>query len=127
MNTFLLNTVQSLNTSKYFAGMLILLLNLGSRFLVMELSESQEQLLSNKIIRRFIIFTVVFVSTRDVMVSFVVTAVFIILVSGIFNENSKYCIVTKPVIQQFTHDDFKEAQKVIKLFEMQKKAGLKVE
>lgn len=127
MNTFLLNTVQSLNTSKYFAGMLILLLNLGSRFLVMELSESQEQLLSNKIIRRFIIFTVVFVSTRDVMVSFVVTAVFIILVSGIFNENSKYCIVTKPVIQQVTHDDYKEAQKVIKLFEMQKKAGLKVE
>ena len=61
------------------------------------------------------------------LVSFVVTAVFIILVSGIFNENSKYCIVTKPVIQQVTHDDYKEAQKVIKLFEMQKKAGLKVE
>ena len=127
MNTFLLNTVQSLNTSKYFAGMLILLLNLGSRFLVTELSESQEQLLSNKIIRRFVIFTVVFVSTRDILVSLVVTAVFIVLVSGIFNENSKYCIVTKPVIKQVTQDDYKEAKKVIKLFEMQKKAGLKVE
>lgn len=127
MKTFLLNTIHSLNTNKYFAGMLILLLNLGSRFLVMELSETQEQLLSNKIIRRFVIFTVVFVSTRDILVSLVVTAVFIVLVSGIFNENSKYCIVTKPVIKQVTQDDYKEAKKVIKLFEMQKKAGLKVE
>lgn len=127
MNTFILRTIHSINTSKYFAGMLILLLNLGSRFLVMELSETQEQLLSNKIIRRFVIFTVVFVSTRDVLVSLVVTAVFIVLVSGIFNENSKYCIVTKPVIKQVTQDDYKEAKKVIKLFEMQKKAGLKVE
>lgn len=127
MKTFLLSTIHSLNNSKYFAGMLILLLNLGSRFLVMELSESQEQLLSNQIIRRFVIFTVVFVSTRDILVSLIVTAVFIVLVSGIFNENSRYCIVTKPVIQQVTHDDYKEAKKVIKLFEMQKKAGLKVE
>ena len=89
MNTFLRSTIHTLNTSKYFAGMLILLLNLGSRFLVMELSETQEQLLSNQIIRRFIIFTVVFVSTRDILVSLVVTAVFIVLVSGIFNENSR--------------------------------------
>lgn len=127
MKTFLLQSISTLNSSKYFAGMMMLVLNLGSRFLVMELSESQEQLLSNKVIRRFIIFTVVFISTRDVLVSLVVTAVFIVLVSGIFNENSKYCIVTKPVIKQVKEDDYKEAKKVVKLYEMQKKAGIKVE
>lgn len=127
MKTFLLQSISTLNSSKYFAGMMMLVLNLGSRFLVMELSESQEQLLSNKIIRRFIIFTVVFISTRDILVSLVVTAVFIVLVSGIFNENSKYCIVTKPVIKQVKEDDYKEAKKIIKLYEMQKKAGIKVE
>ena len=127
MKTFLLQSITTLNSSKYFAGMMMLVLNLGSRFLVMELSESQEQLLSIKVIRRFIIFTVVFISTRDVLVSLVVTAVFIVLVSGIFNENSKYCIVTKPVIKQVKEDDYKEAKKVVKLYEMQKKAGIKVE
>lgn len=127
MKTFLLQTIKTLNTSKYFAGMMMLVLNLGSRFLVMELSESQEQLLSNKIIRRFVIFTVVFISSRDIMVSLVVTAVFIVLVSGIFNENSRYCIVTKPVIKQVKEDDYKEAKKIIKLYEMQKKAGIKVD
>ena len=120
-------TIKNLNSSKYFAGLMILFLNLSSRYLALELSETQEQMLSNKLIRRFIIFTVVFVSTRDIWVSFIITAVFIILVSGLFNENSKYCIMTKPVIKQVTPDDVAEAKKVLKLYELQKKAGQKKE
>ena len=110
-----------LNNNKYFTGIMMIILNLGSRFLIMELSETQEQMLSNKIIRRFVMFTVVFIATKDIYVSFVITAIFIILVSGLFNENSKYCIVTKPVIKQVTQDDYKEALKIIKLYKLQKK------
>jgi len=113
--------LSDLNTNKYFTGIMMIILNLGSRFLVMELSESQEQLLSNKIIRRFVLFTVVFIATKDIYVSLIITAIFIILVSGLFNENSKYCIVTKPVISQITADEYKEAQKIIKLYKLQKK------
>ena len=56
----------------------------------------------------------------------IITAVFIILVSGLFNENSKYCIVTQPAIKQVTADDFKKANKIIKLYELQQKAGHRV-
>ena len=114
-------TFTSLNSSKYFAGIMILLLNLGSKYLALELSETQEQILSNKLIRRFLIFTVVFVSTRDIWVSLITTAIFIVLVGGLFNENSKYCIMTKPVIKQVTFDDYKEAEKIIKLYKLQNK------
>jgi hypothetical protein len=109
-----------LNNNKYFTGIMMIILNLGSRFLVMELSETQEQMLSNKIIRRFVMFTVVFIATKDIYVSLVITAIFIILVSGLFNENSKYCIVTKPVIKQVTQDEYKEALKIVKLYKLQK-------
>ena len=119
----IMKTILSLNTSKYFAGLMILFLNLGSKYLALELSETQEQMLSNKIIRRVMVFTVVFVSTRDIWVSLITTAIFIVLVSGLFNENSKYCIITKPVLKQVTHDDYVEAQKVIKLYEIQKKGS----
>ena len=117
----IMKSVLSLNTSKYFAGLMILFLNLGSKYLALELSETQEQMLSNKIIRRVMVFTVVFVSTRDIWVSLISTAIFIVLVSGLFNENSKYCIITKPVLKQVTHDDYVEAKKVIKLYDLQKK------
>ena len=85
----IMKSLLSLNTSKYFAGLMILFLNLGSKYLALELSETQEQMLSNKIIRRVMVFTVVFVSTRDIWVSLITTAIFIVLVSGLFNENSK--------------------------------------
>ena len=115
------NLFFTLNNSKYFAGFMMIVLNLGSRFLVNELSETQEQLISNKIIRRFVVFTIVFIATKDILVSLIITSVFIILVSGLFNENSKYCIVTKPVIKEITLDEYNHAKKIIKLFELQKK------
>jgi len=122
----IMKSLLSLNTSKYFAGLMILFLNLGSKYLALELSETQEQMLSNKIIRRVMVFTVVFVSTRDIWVSLITTAIFIVLVSGLFNENSKYCIMTKPVLKQVTHDDYVEAKKVIKLYELQKKGSVSI-
>tara|TARA_B100001093_G_C26341871_1_gene806424 strand:- start:113 stop:532 length:420 start_codon:yes stop_codon:yes gene_type:complete len=121
------NTINNLNTSKYFAGLMILFLNLSSRYIALELSETQQEMLSNKVIRRFIIFTAVFVSTRDIWVSLIVTGIFVILVSGLFNENSKYCIMTKPVIKEVTQDDVMEAKKVIKMFELQRKAHQEAE
>ena len=113
--------ITSLNQSKYFAGISMLLLNLGSKYIAMELSETHEQILSNKIIRRFIIFTVFFISTRDIWVSFTLTAIFIILVTGLFNENSRYCLISKPEKKKnqyvITKEDYNNAKKIMKLYE----------
>lgn len=117
-------TFDSLNQSKYFAGIMMLVLNLGSKYITMELSESQDELLKNKIIRRFLVFTVVFVATRDIFVSLILTGIFIVLVSGLFNENSSYSIMTKPVISSITEDEYRQAVKIVKSYEFQKKAKL---
>ena len=82
-----------LNNSKYFVAIMMLLLNLGSRYISMELSQFHEEFLSSVFIRRLLVFTVVFVATRDIKVAFISTAVFIVIVSGLFNEDSKYCIL----------------------------------
>lgn len=114
-------TFNNLNQSKYFAGIMMLILNLGSKYITMELSESQDELLRNKIIRRFLVFTVVFVATRDIFVSLILTGIFIILVSGLFNENSNYSIVTKPVISNVSDEEYRQALKIVKSYEFQKK------
>ena len=51
--------IELLNNSKFFTGVTMLAVNLGSKYLAHELSESQLELFNNKIIRRFILFTVV--------------------------------------------------------------------
>lgn len=112
-----------LNQNKIFIGVSMLLLNLGSRFLVEELSESQEDLFNNKVFRRIVLFCVIFIATKDIQTSFLLTGAFIIFVQGLFNENSKYCIMRK---SNFTNrgiskEEYNKAKHVVSRYEKQQK------
>jgi uncharacterized membrane protein (DUF485 family) len=107
------NSFNVLNNSKLFAGIVMILLNLGSRFIVMELSDTHEEFLNNVVIRRIIVFTVVFTATRDIVTSLILTGVFVILVSGLFNEDSKYCILPKKPKKKYNKNDIHSARKVL--------------
>ncbi len=109
-----------LNNSKYFVAIMMLFLNLGSRYISMELSQLHEEFLSNAFIRRFLVFTVVFIATRDIKVALISTAIFIVLVSGIFNEDSKYCIL--PMVndpQKITKKEYHYAQSIVEKYNKQ--------
>lgn len=84
--------VLSLNSNPYFIGLMMLLLNLGGRFIAMEVTKGQEQFFQNPWVRRLLIFTVLFVGTRNVMVAFWSTLVIVLLIGYLFNENSSLCI-----------------------------------
>jgi len=118
----LYHKINKLNQSKLFAGILMILMNLGSKYIALELSETQEEFLSNIVIRRIVIFVVAFIATRDIIISLVLTGVFILLVSGLFNDNSELCIIRKnnPKTKIVTKDDFIKANKIIKKYEKQK-------
>jgi hypothetical protein len=84
--------ILSLNSNPYFIGTMMLLLNLGGRFISMEISKSQEQFFQNPWIRRMLIFTVLFVGTRNIMVAFWMTLIIILCIGYLFNENSSLCL-----------------------------------
>ena len=116
-----LGIISTLNGSKYFSGILMILMNLGSKYVGLELSEFQEEFLSKKLIRRIIIFTIFFIATRDVIISLILTAIFIIFIGGIFNDNSKFSIIKKhnPQTKLITRDDVRKAKKIISKYEKQ--------
>ena len=117
--------INNLNNSTYFAGIMMILLNLGSKYIVMEISDTQEQFLSNIIVRRLLVFTIFFTATRDIYTSFVLTTIFIILVSGLFNEKSKYCILPNSMIytpkegRLISNEEIEYAQKIIDISSQQ--------
>lgn len=84
--------VASLNSNPYFIGTMMLLLNLGGRYISMEMSKSQEQFFQNPWIRRLLIFTVLFVGTRNVLVAFWMTLIIVLCIGYLFNENSSLCL-----------------------------------
>lgn len=115
--------IKSINESKFMMGIAMIVLNLGSKYIMMELSETQEELMANKMFRRFIIFTIAFIGTRDILVSLGVTAIFVLLVSNIFNEDSKFSVVKKKKkpFKQVSKNDYLKALKIMELYELQQK------
>jgi hypothetical protein len=77
----------ALNDNKFFLGIMLLTLNLGSRHLVDEFSANPEEYSRNLILRRFAVFAVCFVGTRDIIVSILLTAAFIIISTGVSMKN----------------------------------------
>ncbi len=82
-----------LNDNKYFAGVIMLVMNIGSKYITIELSKTQEAYFRYTLGRQIIIFSILWAGTRDITISLVLTAVFILLVDYLFNENSRYCII----------------------------------
>jgi hypothetical protein len=83
------------NKSKLFAGLAMLMLNIGSKYVVIELSPNQEAYFRNNIARQLLIFSIAWMGTRDILISLYITAAFTILTQFILNENSSFCILPK--------------------------------
>jgi len=82
--------IVGINTNPYFIGLMMLLLNLGGRFLGMEISKEQEKFFQQPWVRRALIFTVLFVATRNVIVAFIMTIFVVLIMTVLLNENSTF-------------------------------------
>lgn len=85
--------ITGLNNSKFFAGIVMILLNVGSKFIQIQFSKSAEQYLKYSISKQILIFSMAWLGTRDIYTALVLTAVFVILSDHLFNEESSFCIV----------------------------------
>jgi hypothetical protein len=85
--------LHKINNSKLLAGVVMLLLNVGSKYIELGLSKTQEEALRNALGRELLIFAVVFMGTHDIILSIIMTASFLILSNHLFNEKSKYCLI----------------------------------
>lgn len=103
--------IEILNNSKLFLGVMLILLNIGSRHLVDELSTNPDEYNRNLVLRRIAVFAVCFVGTRDLVTSLVLTAGFIIMAQGVSSksregmENKKKLEETEKKVDQPAADD----------------------
>ena len=85
--------VHYLNNSKFFAGVIMILLNVGSKFISIQFSKSTEEYMKMSLSKQILVFAMAWMGTRDIFTALILTAVFVILSEHIFNEESPYCIV----------------------------------
>ena len=78
-----------LNENKYFIGLMMIMVNIGSRFIIDELNDEHRKIFKNSMFRRIVIFSVIFMATRDIVISVVVTGLFIVLILETIPEPEK--------------------------------------
>lgn len=87
--------IMGMNNSKFFAGVIMIMLNIGAKFITIQFSKSAEQYLRNTISKQLLVFAMAWLGTRDIYAALGLTAVFTILSDYLFNEESSLCVVPK--------------------------------
>jgi len=119
------NGLNNLNNSKFFAGLVMILLNIGSKYISIKLSKTQESYLKSSIARQILLFAICWMGTRDIITSLILTTMFIVLTQHLFHERSKFCIlpeswkVFEDILDldgdgKVSDDEVKKAMKILK-------------
>lgn len=115
--SFLNNIESFIFSNKLLTGLMMLSINIISKYATIELSDTQQEYLNNTIVRHVILFLILFSSTKDLVISIILLTAFIIMANYLFNDKSSFCVLKKstsckekPVSQK----EIKQAIKTLK-------------
>ena len=71
--------LEDISNSKILIGCALLLSNVGGKYIAMDLSKREDKYLQHPLTRRVIIFLTVLLTTRDILISVLITLLFVLL------------------------------------------------
>lgn len=94
------NRVMTLNNSKIFAGVMIIIINIASKFVNFKVSKTLESYLKFTFSRDILVFAITWMGTRDIYIALGMTLIFIFMADYMMNENSSLCFLPKSYINE---------------------------
>jgi len=126
------NQIQLLNSSKIFAGLMIITLNIVSKFANFKLSKTLESYFKYTFSRQILVFAIAWMGTRDIYIALIITFIFVICTEYLFHEDSQFFILTEDFkdyhisllenensTEKVTEEDIKKAKEVLRRAETQ--------
>tara|TARA_B100000282_G_scaffold117299_1_gene83441 strand:- start:127 stop:504 length:378 start_codon:yes stop_codon:yes gene_type:complete len=95
MNIINSSTSNDICNNKYLIGVIMILINIGARFIVNELNEDQLKIVNSTYVRRIMIYLVVFMATRDIFTTIIIGTITILLIKEFFNNESENSLIKK--------------------------------
>lgn len=99
MYYYIVNQTAAVNQSKIFAGLMIITINIASKFVNFRLSKTTESYLKYTFSRDILIFAIMWMGTRDVLIAGFMTLIFMLIMDFLLNENSVFCILPESFTQ----------------------------
>lgn len=84
-----------INDSKVFAGIIILILNVSSKFTTVPISKVMESYLKHTFSKYLLVFAISWMGTRDMFVALFMTCLFGLIMGMLLNEESPFCCLTE--------------------------------
>lgn len=85
--------IDNINKSKIFAGLALLMLNVGSKHIDISLSPAQEAIFKNSITKQFLIFSIAWVGSRDVYTALLITCGYVLITEILLNGKSNFSVL----------------------------------
>ena len=89
------DATHNMNNSKIFAGIMIILMNITSKYVPIKLGKTMERLMKHYISAPLLVFTVSWIGTRDLYIAFIITGLYILFAEILFNEDSSFCVLSE--------------------------------
>lgn len=108
--------INNLNNNPIFSGCMMLMMNIGGKYIPKEIPKTVDAIfLNSKIARLFIIFCIAFIATHEIRISLIITLLFILIVRYLLNENKKTCIVKGliNVNDGISNNEYEIAKKIV--------------
>jgi hypothetical protein len=83
-----------------FIGCAMLIMNMGSRFVIMDIGKAHEALLTSPVVKKVVVFCMFFVATRDIMVAAILSFAFSVVVNGLLHEKSRFSLIPKSMLRK---------------------------
>ena len=85
--------INYLNTSPFVSGCVMLIMNLGGKYVSKEIPQGMHNFFSHRWVRKLTIFCIAFVATRNIKTALLITLLFLLFSRFLMNEKSKCCIM----------------------------------
>lgn len=126
--------IKRVNDSKIFAGLMIITLNIVSRFVTIKLSKSMESYLKYTFSKYVLVFTIAWMGTRDIYVATTIMLIYIVIMDYLLDDDSMFCILPEEFKSYHTEllendgenedvsdEDIKKAEKILERAKKQDK------
>ena len=84
--------IEFLNTSPFVSGCVMLIMNLGGKYVMMDIPKGMHYFFEHPNIRKLTVFCIAFVATRNIKTALLVSLLFILFSRFLMNENSRCCL-----------------------------------
>lgn len=96
---------KTITNDKLYFGIIIIIINILSKSISLELSPLQKKFFNNIYIRQILIFTIIFMGTKDLKTSFLLTGTFYVLASHLLHEDSRFSILPHDIKKSIDLND----------------------